>query len=167
MLSSYSGPAPPIPSAGKEKERERIRHQKMAGPLSKNILPGAARRSSRLLLQDLDNVRYGGADAARPSRRSRTTRPRLRRSGGSSSARSAVERLARVAQAPGLKKLGLAPVLRIRIYRIHMFLGLPDPDPLVNARHDCFLSFNWNVQESKPSIPEGFELCTREPPFKC
>ncbi len=24
-------------------------------------------------------------------------------------------------------------VLRIRIYRIHMFLGLPDPDPLVRV----------------------------------
>ena len=24
-------------------------------------------------------------------------------------------------------------VLRIRIYRIHMFLGLPDPDPLVRG----------------------------------
>ncbi len=25
------------------------------------------------------------------------------------------------------------PVLRIRIHRIHMFLGLPDPDPLVRG----------------------------------
>ncbi len=27
----------------------------------------------------------------------------------------------------------LQPVLRIRIHRIHMFLGLPDPDPLVRG----------------------------------
>ncbi len=77
--------------------------------VQQNIVPGAARRSSRLLLQDLDNVCYGGADAARPGSRSRTTRPRLGGSGGGgSSSRSAVERLARVTQAPGLK-LGLAP----------------------------------------------------------
>ncbi len=33
---------------------------------------------------------------------------------------------------PGSATLFL-PVLRIRIYRIHMFLGLPDPDPLVRG----------------------------------
>jgi hypothetical protein len=27
------------------------------------------------------------------------------------------------------------PVLRIRIHRIHVFLGLPDPDPLVRAMY--------------------------------
>ncbi len=129
MLSSSSGPAPPNPVSwdrqAQKKERARIRHQKMAG-LSNNIVPGAARRSSRLLLQDLDNVRNGRADAARPGSRSRTTRPRFGRSrGGGSSSRGAVERLARVAQAPGLKKLRLALVLRIRIYRIHMIFGPP------------------------------------------
>jgi hypothetical protein len=29
--------------------------------------------------------------------------------------------------------LELEPVLRIQIHRIHMFLGLPDPDPLVRG----------------------------------
>ncbi len=29
--------------------------------------------------------------------------------------------------------LSLSPVLRIRIHRILMFLGLPDPDPLVRG----------------------------------
>jgi hypothetical protein len=28
---------------------------------------------------------------------------------------------------------GFRTVLRIRIHRIHMFLGLPDPDPLVRG----------------------------------
>ncbi len=29
--------------------------------------------------------------------------------------------------------LGFFPVFRIRIHQIHMFLGLPDPDPLVRG----------------------------------
>jgi hypothetical protein len=32
-----------------------------------------------------------------------------------------------------MKKQVLLTVLRIRIHRIHMFLGLPDPDPLVGG----------------------------------
>jgi hypothetical protein len=34
-----------------------------------------------------------------------------------------------------LKNINLQPVLRIqiRIHRIHLFLGLPDPDPLVRG----------------------------------
>ncbi len=31
------------------------------------------------------------------------------------------------------KTLVISTVLRIRIHRIHMFLGLPDPDPLVGG----------------------------------
>jgi hypothetical protein len=30
-------------------------------------------------------------------------------------------------------KSNVKPVLRIRIHRIHMFLGLQDPDPLVRG----------------------------------
>jgi hypothetical protein len=32
-----------------------------------------------------------------------------------------------------IRSLLIKPVLRIRIHRIHMFLGLPDPDPLVRG----------------------------------
>ncbi len=38
------------------------------------------------------------------------------------------------AQLSEVKQLfGFEAVLRIRIHRIHMFLGLPDPDPLVRG----------------------------------
>jgi hypothetical protein len=33
----------------------------------------------------------------------------------------------------GQQEHALKAVLRIRIHRIHMFLGLPDPDPLVRG----------------------------------
>ncbi len=35
--------------------------------------------------------------------------------------------------APFLPKTSFKPVFRSRIHRIHMFLGLPDPDPLVEG----------------------------------
>ncbi len=31
------------------------------------------------------------------------------------------------------ENMNLKPVLRFRIHRIHMFLGFPDPDPLVSG----------------------------------
>jgi hypothetical protein len=51
-------------------------------------------------------------------------------------------------------KLSLQPVLRIRIHRIHMFLGLSDPDPLVKGMDpDPDPSIIMQKKVRKPLIP--------------